>query len=65
MRCPECRSRQVGLLSATQFYCWECCVEFAVTDGRVEVYAVELDGTLIAREAAGGMVETALASGSQ
>lgn len=32
----------------TQYYCWECCVEFTVIGDRVEVYQVALDGSLVA-----------------
>lgn len=48
MNCPACGARQIGALTVTQYYCWECCVEFTVIGDRVEVYQVALDGSLVA-----------------
>lgn len=44
--CPVCGRRMIGKVGAEQYYCWECCVEFSVSGQAVQVFAVELDGTL-------------------
>lgn len=44
--CPVCGRRMIGKVGTAQYYCWECCVEFSVSGELVQVFAVELDGTL-------------------
>lgn len=44
--CPVCGRRMIGKVGSDQYYCWECCVEFSVSGQSVQVFAVELDGTL-------------------
>ena len=44
--CPVCGQRGIGKVGANQYYCWDCCVEFAVRDHNVRIYNVEMDGTL-------------------
>lgn len=47
MKCPNCQCKDVGKIGSSQFYCWNCFVEFAAQDTQVEhVFQVEEDGTL-------------------
>ncbi len=50
MRCPACNGTQVGKVGNDQFYCWNCFVEFNVRKGRVNLYEVAEDGTLVSME---------------
>ncbi|KAB2951277.1 hypothetical protein F9B85_12985 [Heliorestis acidaminivorans] len=47
MSCPVCGGKQVGKVGVTQFYCWNCYVEF---NDRQEIFEVAEDGTLMAFE---------------
>lgn len=49
-RCPLCRGIQVGRVGSDQYYCWNCFMEFNFSRGRVNIYEVAEDGTLIAME---------------
>lgn len=44
--CPVCGQRGIGKVGADQYYCWDCCVEFAVRGHDLKVFNVEADGTL-------------------
>lgn len=47
LRCPNCRSHDLGRLGGNQFYCWHCFVELSVENDRiVSISQVEEDGTL-------------------
>lgn len=50
LRCPVCRGLQVGRVGSDQYYCWNCCLEFNYSRGRVNLYEVAEDGTLVAVE---------------
>jgi ribosomal protein L37AE/L43A len=50
IKCPVCRSSQVGRVGSDQFYCWNCFVEFNFNKGRVNLYEVAEDGSLMAME---------------
>lgn len=50
VKCPICRSAQVGRVGSDQFYCWNCFVEFNFNKGRVNLYEVAEDGSLTAME---------------
>ena len=46
--CPECGSRAIGKVATNQYYCWDCCIEFAENqDSTIELYEVDLDGELV------------------
>jgi hypothetical protein len=64
--CPSCGSREVGYLPGSQYYCWNCFVQFTVGDNRAEVYEVEEDGSLIPLGRAGltQLAQPAVASGA-
>jgi len=49
-RCPVCRGLQVGKVGSDQYYCWNCFMEFNYNRGKVNLYEVAEDGTLIAME---------------
>ncbi len=46
MNCPVCGRKSIGKVGIDQFYCWECCVEFAYDGDACTVFNVEADGTL-------------------
>lgn len=46
--CPHCGARGVGKVGSSQYYCWECCVEFKATRKGWLVYEVLDDGSLAA-----------------
>jgi hypothetical protein len=51
--CPVCVSRVVGKLGNSQYYCWDCCVQFSLTDRGVETFRIDEDGALIAGQPPG------------
>ncbi|NLJ34334.1 MAG: hypothetical protein GX349_07070 [Firmicutes bacterium] len=53
MTCPVCGSREVGKVGAKNYYCHDCCVEFALHPKGMMVYEVNADGTLIALNGVG------------
>lgn len=44
--CPVCGERAIGKVGVDQYFCWECCVEFAVNGEHMKVFHVEADGSL-------------------
>lgn len=44
--CPVCARKAVGKVGADQYFCWECCVEFALRGEQVKIFNVEPDGSL-------------------
>lgn len=46
--CPVCHSRVIGRLGNSQYYCWDCCVQFNRTDRGVQTFHIDEDGTLVA-----------------
>ncbi len=44
--CPACDGRNVGRVGTGQYYCWECCIEFAFGHKGVRMFRVEPDGEL-------------------
>ena len=46
--CPACGQRGIGKVGAEQFYCWNCCIEFAIQGVNVKIFNIESDGTLTA-----------------
>ena len=45
--CPVCSNkRTIGKVGSSQYYCWDCCVEFVVRDEATTVFNVENDGSL-------------------
>lgn len=50
MNCPVCGGVQVGKVGSDQYYCWNCFVEFNTRKGRVNLYEVAEDGTLVAMD---------------
>jgi len=64
MLCPRCRGRAVGRVGLQQWYCWDCCVEFAKSARGIEVFAMDEEGELVSMDAAGGSEEVAECGGS-
>ncbi|MBC2721783.1 hypothetical protein [Desulfosporosinus sp.] len=48
MNCPVCNGRAIGRVGVEQFYCWDCCVEFATQTDKVVIYDLAEDGSLVA-----------------
>ncbi len=47
LRCPNCRTHDLGKIGSNQFYCWGCFIELSVADGKItSIHQVEEDGTL-------------------
>lgn len=46
MRCPNCQNKNLGKLSANQYYCWVCFIEMTLSDGKWSLNQVEEDGSL-------------------
>ncbi|MCL6450320.1 MAG: hypothetical protein K6T75_03390 [Acetobacteraceae bacterium] len=46
-RCPACGSRQVGQVGASQYYCWECCIEFTLGRREPRLFRVDPEGVLL------------------
>lgn len=46
MHCPNCASKNIGKISANQFYCWNCCIELTLEGDQLLMNQVEEDGTL-------------------
>lgn len=44
--CPRCRGRAVGRVGIAQWYCWDCCVEFARSSRGIELYEMDEEGEL-------------------
>lgn len=58
MLCPRCRGRAVGRVGLAQWYCWDCCIEFARgARGAIEVFAMDEEGELVSLEGEGGAAE--------
>lgn len=53
--CPVCGRRTIGKVGADQYYCWDCCVEFAVKGDQIEVFEIDDDGTLVNFDTVGGV----------
>lgn len=47
VHCPHCESRSVGRVAADQYYCWECCIEFAQSGEAVRCFQVNEEGELL------------------
>lgn len=50
MRCPVCKGLQVGKVGTDQYYCWNCFIEFNMRKGRINLYEVGEDGTIMSLE---------------
>lgn len=45
--CPNCKSKDIGKIGASQYYCWNCYVELSVVgDQIVDIFQVEEDGSI-------------------
>jgi hypothetical protein len=45
--CPQCGSRSIGKVAVDQYYCWECCIEFAQSGEAVRCFQVNEEGELL------------------
>ncbi|MGV2622196.1 hypothetical protein QRD89_12225 [Halobacillus sp. ACCC02827] len=46
MRCPNCKEKQLGKIGNDQYYCWTCCLELTMEDGKMNINQIEEDGSL-------------------
>ena len=46
LKCPNCKSKDVGKIGINQYYCWECFIELTLVEGLIKTHQVEEDGTL-------------------
>ncbi|WP_202411424.1 hypothetical protein [Halobacillus halophilus] len=46
MRCPNCNNKNLGKIGSEQYYCWNCCLELSVEEGRININQIEEDGSL-------------------
>ncbi|WP_044642271.1 hypothetical protein [Risungbinella massiliensis] len=47
LRCPNCRSHDLGRVGSNQLYCWHCFVEMTTDQDRIiSISQVEEDGSL-------------------
>ncbi|GGK16352.1 hypothetical protein GCM10010965_06760 [Caldalkalibacillus thermarum] len=44
--CPNCKGKDIGKIATSQYYCWDCFIEFAVVNGKYDVFQIEEDGSL-------------------
>lgn len=56
-QCPNCGSRAVGRVGHEQYYCWDCCLEFAHKKNGYRLFQVADDGTLVSVESGPVRVE--------
>ncbi len=56
VRCPVCAGLQVGKVGNEQYYCWNCFLEFNFNKGRINLYEVAEDGSLINMEKSSEML---------
>lgn len=45
--CPECKGHRVGRIGTRQYFCSDCCLEFVLRNGRVDLYEVDEEGNLV------------------
>lgn len=47
MRCPNCKSTNIGKIANYHFYCWNCYIELRQVDDILTMNEVDIDGTLL------------------
>ena len=55
-KCPNCGGLQVGKVGSDQYYCWNCYLEFNYAKGRVNLFEVAEDGSLLAMDESAGLL---------
>ncbi|WP_163970088.1 hypothetical protein [Oceanobacillus halotolerans] len=46
LKCPNCNSKDIGIIGSEQYYCWNCFIEMAVINNELTLHQVESDGSL-------------------
>ena len=46
LKCPNCKSKDVGKIGINQYYCWNCFIELTLVEGLIKTHQVEEDGSL-------------------
>ncbi|WP_245902316.1 MULTISPECIES: hypothetical protein [Gracilibacillus] len=44
--CPNCRSKDIGIIGTNQYYCWNCYIELSIQNDLLHLHEVEMDGSL-------------------
>ncbi|WP_127583727.1 hypothetical protein [Paenibacillus koleovorans] len=44
--CPNCRSKDIGIIAPEHYYCWGCYIEMKQAGDRLDLFQVEEDGSL-------------------
>ena len=44
MNCPVCNGREIGKIGTSQYFCWNCLVEF---NDQEQVFEISEDGSLV------------------
>lgn len=63
MRCPLCQRLECGQVGNSQYYCWNCCLEFHGEPGNWRLFNLDEEGGLV--ELADAPPPTAVASATQ
>jgi hypothetical protein len=46
LKCPNCKSKDIGKIGINQYYCWNCFIELTLVEGLIQTHQVEEDGSL-------------------
>ncbi|MFB1050727.1 hypothetical protein [Paraliobacillus sp. JSM ZJ581] len=46
LRCPNCKSKNIGRIGNQHYYCWECFIELKLEENIFHMDQVEEDGSL-------------------
>ncbi len=46
LKCPNCKSKDIGKIGINQYYCWNCFIELTLVEGLIKTHQVEEDGSL-------------------
>lgn len=48
MDCPICGGKSVGRVGVSQYYCWNCYIEYQIQGEAIKIFSVAEDGSLVA-----------------
>ncbi|MCL0028361.1 hypothetical protein M1N67_03755 [Peptococcaceae bacterium] len=47
MKCPVCGGKSIGKVGNDQYYCWDCCLEYKMSQDGIQIFELEEDGSLV------------------
>lgn len=47
LRCPNCKTNNIGKIATKHYYCWDCFIELKENDNILTMHEVDLDGALL------------------